>query len=362
MLNSVRVEEIYDAAVDDDAFGQLASRLAEAVGARSGVLHWRYPRDGTEEISYSGYFSDTQMASFERDFADCDLWSAMIRRPAHANRAWNCEELVTPELYERSRIYNEWIRPMGDDTFRCLGASIRTPSGIGEIGFHRAKSQPTFDDETVRAVNAVLVHLERMIAIRSKLNAAARTNAALDVTAQAVFTLGPQGRVLHYNAAADAMLGRGDGLMLRGDRLVAGAVSDQNALQGAIARAMVAEGAEASALLVHRAVGPPYEVSVASVNKAGLGRQVILLVTDRAVRDPSLETRVRDLYGLTQAEAEVAVRLTEGASVERLSAERGVAIGTVRTQIKSIATKMGCSRQSELVANISNLPRLHEPR
>jgi DNA-binding CsgD family transcriptional regulator len=158
------------------------------------------------------------------------------------------------------------------------------------------------------------------------------------------------------------MLRRDDGLMLRGDRLAARSTGDQNMLHAAIARAASAEGAEACALLVRRTEGPPYEVSVASVNKAGLGRHVVVLVTDRTARDPSLESRVRALYGLTQAEAEVAVRLTEGASVERLSTERGVAIGTVRTQIKSIAAKMGCSRQSELVANIGNLPRLHEMR
>ena len=362
VLHSVRVEEIYDAAVDDDAFGQLASRLAEAVGARSGVLHWRDPSDGAEDVSYSGYFSYTQMAAFERDFADCDLWSAAIRQQDRTNRAWNCDEFVAPAVYERSRIYNEWIRPMGDDTFHCLGASIRTPSGIGEIGFHRGKSQPAFDDDTVQAVNAILVHFQRMVVIRSKLRAAGRTGATLDVTAHAVFTLGPQGRVLDHNAAADAMLRRDDGLMLRGDRLAARSTGDQNMLHAAIARATSAEGAEACALLVHRTEGPPYEVSVASVHKAGLGRHVVVLVTDRTARDASLESRVRNLYGLTQAEAEVAVRLTEGASVERLSTERGVAIGTVRTQIKSIAAKMGCSRQSELVANIGNLPRLHEMR
>ena len=361
MPHSIRLEEIYDAAIDDDLFGQLASRLAEAVGARSGVLHWRDRHDATEEISYSGYFSGEQMAAFERDFADCDIWSNMIRLPEHANRAWNCDTFVAPALYERSRIYNEWIRPMGDDTFHCLGASIRTPSGVGEIGFHRAKCQSAFDDEAVRAVNDALGHLRRMVSIRGKLRAAGRASAALDVTAHAVFTLGQQGRLLHCNAAAEAMLKGDDGLMIRADRLAARTTGDQTMLQAAIARATKGEVAGES-LLVHRTEGPPYEVTVASVNRADLGRHVVVLVTDRAARDPSLESRVRNLYGLTQAEAEVAIRLTEGASVERLSVERSVAIGTVRTQIKSIATKMGCSRQSELVTNISNLPRLRDAR
>jgi DNA-binding CsgD family transcriptional regulator len=361
-MQPIRTEEIYDAALDDEAFGHLASRLADAVGARSGVLHWRDPASGSEEISYSGYFAADAMAAFERDFTDCDLWSEAVRGSAFVNRAWDCGELVPAALYGRSRIYNEWIRPMGDDTFHCLGASLRTSGMTAEIGFHRGRSQPAFGAEKVRWMNGTLGHLGKMIAIRNKLRAAERAcagaAAVLDMTIHAVFTLNMHGRLLNANAAGDAMLRMGDPLKLHGHSLAARSSRDQQALQRALALAGAANDSTASALLLHRAAGEPLELTVAAANKSGADRHIILVATDRARRDPSVPARLRTLYGLTQAEAEVAARLAEGASLESLAEERQAAISTVRTQLKAIATKMGCGRQAELVAMITSLPRL----
>lgn len=365
MLRTIRTEDIYDAIVDDEAFEQLGSRMAEAIGARSGVIHWRNPREETEEISYSGYFSPSHMASFERDFADSDLWSTAVRQSDNANRVWNCEQLVPAPTYEMSRIYNEWVRPMGDDTFRCLGGVIRTGAEAAELGFHRGRSQPAFDEDTVRAVNEGLVHLRRMISIRSKLVSVNRQRsaamAATDVGMHAVLTLDAQGRLLNANSAAEELLSRGDGLMLRGQRLVAWLANDSNAMQVAFARAAAAAATEASALLVHRPEGAPYELSVASANKDGAGRHIIVVVTERGLPDFSLHARIRALYGLTPAEAEVAVRLADGASIARIADERRASISTVRTQLKSVAGKMRCNRQSELVGMINSLPRFRQP-
>jgi DNA-binding CsgD family transcriptional regulator len=361
MLRMLRTEEIYDAALDDEIFAQLASSMAGTIGARSGVIHWKNASEITEEISYSGYFSSADMAAFERDFANDDLWSVAINAPEHANRVWDCEQLVPESVYKSSRIYNEWVRPMGDDTYHCLGAVIRTGSEVGEIGFHRGKDGKAFGQDTVEAMNEGLSHLRRMISIRSKLIAGERqrtaAGAASDASVHAVLTLTAQGRLLHANEAAEELLGRDDALRMRGGRLAARIAKDQSALQAAIARAVSSEGIAASSLWLHRPKGDPYELSVTSANTGGNGRQIIVVVTQHPLRDSSICARIRTLYGLTQAEAEVAVRLAEGASIQQICDERTSTISTVRSQLKSINSKTGCTRQSQLVARIGQLPR-----
>lgn len=59
--------------------------------------------------------------------------------------------------------------------------------------------------------------------------------------------------------------------------------------------------------------------------------------------------RLKAAYGLTAAEAEVALRLADGLALKRIADERNTSEATVRTQIKSIAAKMGCSRQVEIL-------------
>jgi DNA-binding CsgD family transcriptional regulator len=355
----IRTEEIYDAATDDAAFSQLASRLADAAGARSGVLHWGHGATDIAEISYSGYFSGDQMAVYDEEFVYDDIWGKAMESHA-ANRVWDCEAFVPGEAFGDSRIYNEWIRPMGDDTYRCLGGVIRHGETTGHIGLHRGRTQAVFDGRDLQVVQDCVDHLGRLFDIRRRLNRATHygrsLHATLDMVEHAVFTLSAGGTMIDCNRAADAMLRRQDVLMMRQRRLVARDGHDDGALQAALRAAGAREGAQGGAVLLQREAGPPYMVSLAPV-WTGQARQTVLIVTDPDSRDTSLSSRVRALYGLTRAEAEIVTALCDGRALEQLSQERGVALSTVRTQMKAIYLKMDCSRQSELVARVARLPR-----
>jgi len=357
----IRTEEIYDAAMDDGAFDRLASTLADAVGARSGVLHWGRSATDIAEISYSGYFSEEQMAVYDEEFQADDLWGAAIDQAESVNRVLNIEHFVSERTYEGSRIYNEWIRPMGDDTFRCLGGVIRQDGAIGHIGLHRGRAQDSFSSTEIRAMQDSIGHIGRMFAIRSKLDRANQRGrslqATLDMVGHAVFTLRADGRLVDCNRAGDAMLRQGDALTLRQQQMKARDPRDDEALQAALRAASAREGTQASAVFLHRENGLPHVLSIASV-RVGTERRIVAIATDPDARDDSLTSRIRALYGLTRAEAEVAQGLCAGQGLEELSQERGVALNTVRTQIKNIYVKMDCSRQSELVARIGALPRL----
>lgn len=359
----IPIEEIYDAATDDECLDRLALSLTHGLGARSGVVHWRSIQTGTGAISISGYFTDEQMADYDRHFADCDIWAQAFASGAVANRAWSAEQLVSSRTYERSRIYNEWIRGMGDDTFHCLGAGIRTNSLVADIGFHRARSQPMFDDATVGQLTSCLAHLERMMTIRSRIEAAEQAEAsatgALNAIGYGLFTLRLDGRILHCNHAAETIVERADGLVVKAGRLAASGLADQKALLAAFERAVAPCQAEARALRIARRGGGHYELSIVSVQAGQAGRQLLVTVTDPDANDTSLAARLRTLYGLSVSEAEVAIRISEGATLAQLAEERRTAIGTIRNQTKAVAEKLGCGRQAEIVALVKSLPPLH---
>ena len=98
--------------MDDASLEQLSVCLVEYLGARSGVIHWRERGSEDEHASYSGYYTDEQMAAYARHFSDADLWATAISTDVPANRAINLAQVVPALVYERSRIYNDWIRPM----------------------------------------------------------------------------------------------------------------------------------------------------------------------------------------------------------------------------------------------------------
>jgi DNA-binding CsgD family transcriptional regulator len=61
------------------------------------------------------------------------------------------------------------------------------------------------------------------------------------------------------------------------------------------------------------------------------------------------------VYGLSPAETRIVVCLTEEKTAEAIATESGVAVGTVRAQIKTILAKVGVRRQVELAARLSQI-------
>jgi DNA-binding CsgD family transcriptional regulator len=86
-----------------------------------------------------------------------------------------------------------------------------------------------------------------------------------------------------------------------------------------------------------------------------LGARALLLLTEVGPKPAPNEPLLAEAFGLSPAEVRLATRLTTGASLETVSAERGVALITVRNQLKSIFAKTDTHRQSELIALLSRL-------
>jgi DNA-binding CsgD family transcriptional regulator len=71
-------------------------------------------------------------------------------------------------------------------------------------------------------------------------------------------------------------------------------------------------------------------------------------------RDPVLTARqLAEAWGLTGAEAAVALDLLSGLSPAEQAARRGVTLNTVRSQVRSLKEKMGISRSADLVAHLA---------
>lgn len=355
----LRPEEIYDAATDAALFAGLAGRLADSVGARSGVLHWRDTQADQEEVSYSGYFSADQMAVYAEHFEADDLWSAAISAPEPGHCVRNCAELVPPRQYESGRLYNEWIRAMGDDSFHGLGGALRIGDVVAEFGFHRGRSQQAFGEAEVRALAAQVEHLRRLVVIRHRLWAAERQQAALagaqDALGYGVITLSAAGRLLQQNRAAEAILRREDGLAVRSGRLIATAPAGRAQLAAMLDETRATGSARA--LHIPRAGGGRYELSMLSIWSDG-ERRIVLVAHDPDGADRSLPARLRSRYGLSAAEVEVAIALADARSPAEVAERRGTSLETVRNQIKTISAKLGCGRQSEIVALVRDMPRL----
>jgi DNA-binding CsgD family transcriptional regulator len=64
---------------------------------------------------------------------------------------------------------------------------------------------------------------------------------------------------------------------------------------------------------------------------------------------------VQSLFDLTPAEARVARSLASGKTVEAIATEGGVSLNTVRTHVRGVLEKTGCTRQAEVITLLSGI-------
>jgi DNA-binding CsgD family transcriptional regulator len=82
----------------------------------------------------------------------------------------------------------------------------------------------------------------------------------------------------------------------------------------------------------------------------------LILITDLDRRPEVLGRRLVELFGLTAAEACLAVALVAGKRLEDIAEERGVRMPTLRTQMRGVLDKTGTDRQADLMRLIVRLP------
>lgn len=358
-------DEIYEAAFDAGLFDRLPDLLAAAVGARSAVLHWDDRASRSSVAAMNRHFSADDMALYEREFAPYDLWSQAVSAVGHVNHAWRMSELVPEAVYRNGVLFNEWNRAIGDDTVHCIGGSMDTALGQGCIGLHRGDGAGDFDTQSVQVLEPLVRPLARVLSMRAAI-AAERERA--DTFAQFFHAQGSpallissSGRVLEANGAADTILFSGSGpVKVVRERLTANGARDKIELETAIGLASRAQAPVGGTLSLSDPAGTNWFVDVTPIHRiegmSGAARALVTLRRiDAAVHaDPAIEV-LRSLYGLTLAEAQVAIAIAHGDSPTAIAASRGTARETVRSQIKQIMGKLGVRRQSGIAALVASL-------
>ena len=98
-------------------------------------------------------------------------------------------------------------------------------------------------------------------------------------------------------------------------------------------------------------------VPLAPAERRRSGADIMLIISDPGCPITVPHEILQSIYGLTPALADVANGLLKGYSLDYISRLRHVSIGTVRQQLKSILSKTGTVRQSDLVRQLLSLPR-----
>jgi DNA-binding CsgD family transcriptional regulator len=248
-------------------------------------------------------------------------------------------------------------------TCLVLSVSART---LEIISLWRGPERAVLEEEHKELLTLLMPHLQNALRIRHALgfaeNRARSADAMLNASSTASILLDGAARVIHMNDAAQQMVAASDGLCVRVD-LIAPTDSARRAEFSALVKACTSGelGQAGGALALARSKQKrPIQVLVTPVrlmDKYRASVRVLILATDpeRTVHFP--DAILRQTYGLTPAETEIANALLTGFSLEEIAQLRKVSIATVRSQMKGLMGKTDTQRQGDLIRLLSTLPR-----
>jgi DNA-binding CsgD family transcriptional regulator/PAS domain-containing protein len=356
---------LYAAPLDESQWQIFLTQLCDITGSRIGFFLRNDSTLGNRTLASGGIPVPAQV---EQGFRAAHTYSDPFRQALLRNPRIGVvegEDIVPHEEFIETEIYRDMAASGGMEYTTCLVLSVSART-LEIISLWRGPERAVLEEEHKELLTLLMPHLQNALRIRHALgfaeNRAHSAEAMLNASSTASILLDGAARVIHMNDAAQQMVAASDGLFVRVD-VIAPTESSRRAEFSALVHACTSGelGQAGGALSLGRSMQRrPIQVLVTPVrvmDKHRASVRVLILATDpeRTVHFP--DAILRQTYGLTPAETEIANALLTGFSLEEIAQLRKVSIGTVRSQMKGLMGKTDTQRQGDLIRLLSTLPR-----
>lgn len=188
----------------------------------------------------------------------------------------------------------------------------------------------------------------------------------LDWLADGVALLRADGTIVYANDSFQAIARHNDGIRIRKNTIEFADSEARTRFNAAIASALKLRtgeqnGAAITDFRAARSAGvQSYFVSVRPVFGRAGPRQpsqavAIAFVHDPLVRGVAPVGALREVFGLTEAEASLAQALQSGTTLADYARQRALSLNTVYTHLRRLREKTGCNRMTELIHRFNEL-------
>ncbi len=355
------IEAIYDAALDETRWTAALAALTEVTGSQAATF-WvldssHQPRLPTL-ITFN--FEAAFIAEYQNGMVPLDPTVQYL--VAHPGEPIVHDGLVITERDKDRHAYYDWHGRHSETRYRMVGQARPASLVQAGVALHRTRSVGRFEPADIQQFTLLRGHLARALTIAYRLGTLGTlhqcTTELLDRHPAAIMLLNEGRRVVYLNRHATAVDAGGDGIRIVDNRLRLLDARDDSRLQAMIARATSRDRASAASGGVMRASRPsgkhPYGIFVTPVSREYAALTTIrpaacVMITDADSRS-SLVTRLRAMFGFTEAEARLADRLAAGHDLRAAASTLGITYGTARTRLAEIFQKTNTHRQGELVS------------
>lgn len=353
------IGDIYEASFNPSHWNQVARALCQLFDAHScGIMMEDFEFKYRDIIGSHGLPAATTLG-YRLGLAKYDLTFQLQAKtaPGHAEQLVDAREFQTTHpIY-----YRLILKPHNVGYLGTMGIYNDDEWHVG-VALHRSFESHPFGQDELQQLELLYPHFQRALRIQKELftlrDQRHALQEALGQLSLGLLMVDPEGRVTYQNPLATALLDFHQGLKVTPEGYVQAHVQSEHKqllqlLDQVANRAYTRktdrqqvialhhlDQRHAMQVLITRLEEPPHPLAQ--------GKIALYLSVPHAPCNLSAES-LHQLYGLTPAEAGVAIALANGLSPAEISRANGVSVETVRSQLKSIFTKMGVNKQQDVI-------------
>lgn len=365
------LDTIYDAATDEPLWVSALTQMADATGSHGGILFGQSYAAAAVYFDHNGRMSEECNTAYKARHLQ-NPWNAGMQSRAVGEIVLSDELIPIAEL-RRTLFYEEVLRPQDDAVHNSMVALAARDDFRVAFNLCRTARHGPLDGAGQAWLRGLVPHMRRSIGLGHRIGEYRALQEGqyrvLDRLSGGIILLDRRARVIYANAAARALDTVQGPLRLRGASVTATSRPHALRLEAAV-RAALGGVPSASVSLPRTGDGKPVTALVVSVRGRDVGRFADLHMTDAAVMlfvaDPENRTGVPaewiiDAFGLTRAEARVALAASSGLTVHEAAAQLGLSANTIKTHLRRVFAKTGSTRQTELTRLITALAQIRAP-
>lgn len=280
-------------------------------------------------------------------------------------RVLTVAEVMSEEQWLSCKFNHDFLRHlMVSDARHIMGVNIITRAGtVSRLRLHRTMDLPPFTNEDKRRLAQLVPHIKQAMTLAAQVNRNESEREiyeeGLDRLNIGVIVLDETYQLLRANPVACHMLNGGDGVRLVERQLEGCTPADTRELRRLLGSAHEYPGT-VTAMSLSRPQGRR--------KLAAVVRSIPLLEESEARAQPAYAVFLRDpdalacaaqdiarqMFDFTPAEANLAIELVNGLSLDEAAEKLCIRRNTVRAHLRAIFSKVGVTRQSELVRILLN--------
>lgn len=350
------IGEIYEAAYRPEHWDVVAEGLCRLLNAKSAAIFFDDYESHLRDVAGSYGLPNTTIMAYKLGLSKYDFTFQLQRNEpiGIAKQLIDANEIkVSHPLYYRMLLKANNVRYIG-----AMNIYNDKEWHIG-IGIHRDFNSQPFSTDELNTLSLLTPHFQRALRIHKEFITLRNRQQTLEATLNrfmlGVIILNPDDTIQFSNPVASALLTEHPAIRINHEGKLQPYLAQENiALYGAINRLRQNDKKSRKlsqmALSVHH---PDKEhglhILLSQLPQQNGDMQMVAYLADPTTSFHLPLATLQSLYGMTPAEANVAIALANGASPQQISERHQVSIETVRSQLKSIYGKMGVNKQQDVV-------------